>query len=427
MPVELSEHPLSNHVVYEEKQRRSSTRGQYQWCPSKVSFLLVEGDSSLLLAPVGNRWALIRAVQTQGGHQAQHTNVSVMTEPEVNRTSASVMTDVQVDRCSASVMTDHEVHRTAVSVMTASPREPQHTAISVMTEETQDPPRNAVATMTKETQEPQHLEVSLMTEGGLSETETVPPAANGHETLQGAPEPLGDPALPQSQPSSPVCIRGFNVQQLKSFMWETHQPEDVPSDGHCGFHVLFQTGGCLQKVMNARLDFFEYVDSGQGARKDFADATAKKRSQTLQRIFPNGRPAFMAHAQQPQWLSSDDLPWLAQMLQAIICVCDLNDASGWATYLPIAPNSSAPRVIAMTFDNGHWRPCTLNECALPPPYRCVITWRAAQRKEALENPLHRRLHDEYVFCTWREPAPGDQGCGCHLSASSSVAEIVEVQ
>lgn len=88
----------------------------------------------------------------------------------------------------------------------------------------------------------------------------------------------------------------------------------------------------------------------------------------MARVFRQGSATALEPA---QWLSSEDLPWLAHMLQVIICVCDLNNASGWATYLPMTITALSPRVIGMTYAQRRWQSCKMAGGLLPSVLQCV--------------------------------------------------------
>lgn len=113
-------------------------------------------------------------------------------------------------------------------------------------------------------------------------------------------------------------------------------------------------------------------------------------------------------ASHPQWLDSEDLPWIAQILQIIICTCDAQRSDGWASYLPfklLQPDASAPiKVVglALSSTRDHWRSVQMSRMGpLPSPKACSLLW-GPHRKELVASADHRRIHEE-----WRFSSEGD--------------------
>lgn len=187
-------------------------------------------------------------------------------------------------------------------------------------------------------------------------------------------------------------------------------------DGHCGYHVLFETQGDRTAAISARMDYLLYLL--EQAPLDFPHLPGSTWQQARARVFRDGSDSALEPVEPAQWLSNEDLPWLAQMLQVIICVCDLNNASGWATYLPITITASSLRVVGMAYTPGHWQSCELAGDLLPPVLQCVWSWDPASRSSALSSPAHLALHKRFTFTTWRHALPGEgDKCGCDFAPS----------
>lgn len=153
--------------------------------------------------------------------------------------------------------------------------------------------------------------------------------------------------------------------------------------------------------MAARRRYWQYLEDSAGARQDFPWIDPETWTAAKKRIYPGGRlpaSARFGPAAPSQWLSNEDLPWLAQMLQAIICVCDMKNAVGWATYLPLKVlKDTRLAVVGLVFEEGHWQRCTFKKRApLPPVVACSRSWSHFPRSLLLEE-RHRRLHRVFVF------------------------------
>lgn len=239
------------------------------------------------------------------------------------------------------------------------------------------------------------------------------------------------PVLTSSSPSTSLALvlpQDVTVDILKSVFWSTTTVVDVPADGHCGYHVLFgsQDASTSQRAHVGRRMFFKYLDSPTGACKDLPGHDDTFWQGVKARVFPGGRlpsQVSFAPASLPQYLSSEDLPWMAQMMQAIVCVCDSQDPRGWASFVPIKIKTDTRLpVIGMYHTEQHWQRCSMKtQGPLPPVVTCTWFWRAQNRQRALSSDGHQRLHRRYAFAVWKAPADGQCGCEGGQESSSSAS------
>ncbi|CAO1617885.1 unnamed protein product [Jaminaea pallidilutea] len=228
-----------------------------------------------------------------------------------------------------------------------------------------------------------------------------------------------------SASSFSLLPKGVTLKWLKSAFWSSPEVVDVPADGHCGYHVLFGSQNAAsspQRALTGRRVFFKYLDSPTGACKDFPGHSDSFWREAKERVFPGGRlpsgSSFLS-ASPPQYLSNEDLPWMAQMMQAIICVCDARDPQGWASFVPININTNTRLpVIGMYHTEQHWQRCFMKASGpFPPVVTCTWLWGAQDRQKALSSDGHQRLHQRYAFAVWKAPADGQ--CGCEGGEESS--------
>lgn len=200
------------------------------------------------------------------------------------------------------------------------------------------------------------------------------------------------------------------------------EPLDVANDGHCGYRVLCEglTGFEADDtdVQQLRRRFWHYLD-GQ-ASVDFPHISERTWTQAKERVFSGGKLPRPQEKLRPagleQWLSNDDLPWMAQMLQAIICVCDSATSEGWQTYIPASFVDPKDRpLIGLWHTPGHWMLMSMKKKGpLPPLAACCALW-GRQGESCIREQAHIQFHRLGQVAVHRIPR---EGCGCYGSFST---------
>lgn len=233
-------------------------------------------------------------------------------------------------------------------------------------------------------------------------------------------------------PLAPVYAATWSLARHKS-IWQG-PPQNVPADGHCGYRALLLACSSSSSmptdadVLQLRQRYWTWLDEVAPVQMPWLRAStweAAKRRAVAQALAPaetditplapaQSATTPLTPAAHDQWLSSQDLPWLAQMLQVVIVVCDLEYPSEWWTSVPFSGAGEAiPPVVGLVYDYRarHWQAVRIR-CreALPHVCPCTLAW-GMEKWQLVQSDFHRRLHQGYRFMV-RKVLAEDGGCGC---------------
>jgi hypothetical protein len=209
------------------------------------------------------------------------------------------------------------------------------------------------------------------------------------------------------------------TEELALLVCSSRKPRPTNPNGHCGWEALLQ---CLplertSSPYKLRLDFYKYIV--EQAALDFPEKPASVWTECCNRIFPGGQPlegpaklSFEKFTGSAHWLSSAQLPYLAQMLQRVICLCGSSSSSIWASYLPRRLTSLPVKPpIGLWYTTDHYESVRLKDGVRLPPVTTDGWPPVSMYRTFVGMPSHQVLHQQHKFYVWTlEPR---SECGCY--------------